>query len=103
MGFVLIQHLDPRHESHLASLLHRSNPMPIAEATDGMTVEPNHVYIIPPNVNLSLFHGTFQLTPRAVKAGIHMPIDHFFRSLAEEEKSRAIGVILSGTASDGVM
>ncbi len=102
MALVLVQHLDPKHASVLTSLLARSTSMPVLEIRDGMHVEPNHVYVIPPNAGLSISNGHLQLTPRA-GGGHQMPIDQFFRSLAEQEGSKAIGVILSGTASDGTL
>jgi len=100
IAFVLIQHLDPQHGSLLTELLGRVTPMPVIQAADGMPTEPNHVYVIPPNANLSIREGVLRLEPRHSH---HMPIDHFFRSLAEEEGNKAIGVILSGTASDGTL
>jgi two-component system CheB/CheR fusion protein len=75
--------------------------MPVREATNGISVEPNHVYVIPPNVNMRISRRRLELTPRAAEAGLHTPIDFFMRSLAEEGNSRSIGVVLSGTASDG--
>src|SRR5260370_16232489 len=102
MALVLVQHLDPKHASVLTTLLARSTSLPVLEIRDGMPVEPNHVYVIPPNANLSISGGHLQLTPRA-GSGHQMPIDQFFRSLAEAEGSKAIGVILSGTASDGTL
>ena len=102
MALVFIQHLDPKHESRLQEILTRASPMPVHEARDGMHVFPNHVYVIPPNQYMRLKDGKLQLEPRKDSSLAHLPIDLFFRSLAEEEKNRAIGVILSGTASDGV-
>ncbi|HET7005628.1 MAG TPA: chemotaxis protein CheB, partial [Candidatus Binatia bacterium] len=101
MGFVLVQHLDPHHESRLVELLARYTAMPIANAAQGEAVRPNHVYVIPPNVDLALAHGRFQITPRQERRGPHLPIDYFFRSLAGDQKSCAVGVVLSGTGSDG--
>jgi two-component system, chemotaxis family, CheB/CheR fusion protein len=101
MAFVFIQHLDPKHHSMLSDLLAKAANMPVQEATNGTTVQPNHVYVIPPNVNLGINRHRLQLTPRAAIAGLHTPIDFFMRSLAEERNSRSIGVVLSGTASDG--
>ncbi len=101
MAFVLVQHLDPHHESRLTQLLSRSTAMPVIEATDGLRVEPNHVYVIPPNSNLAIAQGILRVRPRGEGAGLHVPVDYLFRSLAEDQKSRAIGVILSGTGSDG--
>lgn len=103
MAFVLIQHLHPEYESALTEILSRATSMPVAEAVDGMAVEPNHIYVIPPNVYLAMLHGVLHLLPRTSIQGQNLPIDHFLRSLAEDQGSKAIGVILSGTASDGVL
>jgi len=100
MAFVLVQHLDPEHPSLLTALLARTTAMPVEEVHDGMRVEPNHVYVIPPNTSLSLVEGSLRLAPRVGRSP-HLPIDHFFFSLADERQHLAIGVILSGTASDG--
>ena len=101
MAFVLVQHLDPKHESMLTQLLSQRTKMPVDEAKDGMAVEPNRVYIMPPNRDMTISGGVLGLVLRTEVRGHHMPIDHFFHSLAEDKKSSAIGVILSGTASDG--
>jgi two-component system CheB/CheR fusion protein len=101
MAFVFIQHLDPKHVSLLTELLQRQTSMSVLEATNGLKVEPNHIYVIPRNTHMSLVHGVLTLTPRGTAPLPHMPIDPFLRSLAEERRSRAIGVILSGNASDG--
>ena len=101
LAFVLVQHLDPKHESMLTTLLARATPLPIHEARDGMHIEANHIYVIPPNTNLAVLHGRLSLMPRTEARGLHLPVDYFFRSLAADQQSRAIGVILSGTASDG--
>ena len=103
MAFVLVQHLDPKHESMLTELLSQRTKMPVNEAKDGMAVEPDHVYIIPPNRDMTISRGVLGLGLRTEVRGHHMPIDHFFHSLAEDQKSSAIGVILSGTASDGAL
>jgi len=103
MAFVLVQHLAPTHESMLSELLSRATTMPVMEIKDGMLVESNHFYVIPPNTNLGILHGTLHLMPRSDEKGQHLPIDFFLRSLAKEESSQAIGVILSGSASDGVL
>jgi two-component system, chemotaxis family, CheB/CheR fusion protein len=100
VAFVLIQHLDPKHSSLLTELLSRSTPMPVVEVKDGMRTESNHVYVIPPNANMTISNGALRLEPRAQS---HMPIDYFFRSLAQDQGSKAVGVILSGTASDGTL
>ena len=101
MAFVLVQHLEPKHESVLTTLLARATTMPVHEVREGMRVEPNHVYVIPSNADLSMLGGLLHIVRRKAPAGRHLPIDYFFRSLAETQGARAVGVILSGTASDG--
>ena len=101
MAFVLVQHLDPKHESALPEILGRTTKLPVEEVTDGTVVQPNHVYVIPANTSMMIDDGALQLRARTTVRGQHMPIDNFFRSLAEKVGQRAIGVILSGTASDG--
>jgi two-component system CheB/CheR fusion protein len=101
LALVLVQHLDPRHSSSLVELLSRTTRMPVLAAQDGMVMEADHVYVIPPNASLTTADGMLLLVPRPI--GHQMPIDVFFRSLAEAEGSNAIGVILSGTASDGTL
>jgi two-component system CheB/CheR fusion protein len=103
MAFVLVQHLDPRHESRLTDLLGRTTPMPVLEVTDGLSVQPNHVYVIPPNANLAIAQSVFQITPRGEERAPHLPVDFLFRSLAEDRKARAVAVVLSGTGSDGTL
>jgi two-component system CheB/CheR fusion protein len=102
LAFVIIQHLDPKHESLLPNLLARSTGMPVHQVTDGMLMEPSHVYVIPPNTSLAIAQHTLRLTPRE-HVGIHLPIDGFLHSLAENSGSRSIAVILSGTGSDGAL
>jgi two-component system, chemotaxis family, CheB/CheR fusion protein len=101
MAFVILQHLDPRHESLSSEILARTTAMPVREIQDGVRIEPNHVYVIPPNANLGITHGKLLLFPRTLVRAQHMPLDFFFQSLALDQKSRAIAVVLSGTASDG--
>ena len=101
MAFVLVQHLEPKHDSVLTALLARATPMPVTEIRDSMRVEPNHIYVIPANADLTLVNGTLHIVGRRAAAGRHLPIDYFLRSLAETQGPRAVGVILSGTASDG--
>src|SRR5438132_3258455 len=103
MAYVLVQHLDPGVESALTELLAKATEMPVRQVTDATQVEPNHVYVIPPNVDMTILQGILQLRPRTEMRGHHMPIDRFLRSLAEDQRSNAIGVILSGTASDGTL
>src|SRR5262249_4757199 len=99
MAFVLVQHLAPKHHSMLAEILSRATTMPVREVKDEPSVEPNHVYVIPPNRNMIVADGKLQLLSR--EAGQQRPIDVFFRSLAEERNHKGIGVILSGSATDG--
>src|SRR5215469_2209514 len=101
MAFVLVQHLDPSHHSMLTELLSKKTSMRVKEVTNGMTVEPNQVYVIPPNATMSINNHTLQLAPRGESRGVHMSIDHFMRALAEEQGNRAIGIILSGSGTDG--
>ncbi len=101
MAFVLVQHLDPTHASQLTEILSHATTMPVAEAVQGMQVLPNHVYVIPPNRKMFINGRVLQLEPRLAQDVRHLPVDFFFRSLAAEHKNRAIGIILSGTATDG--
>ena len=101
MAFVLVQHLDPDHESALTQLLARTASMPVSEVTHGMVVVPNSVYVIPRNTCMEIAKGVLKLRPREKIPGAHHSIDVFFESLAQDQQERAIGVILSGTASDG--
>src|SRR5579859_5545662 len=103
MAFILVQHLEPTHESHLPELLQKVTPIPIEEITDNVLIKPNHIYIIPANKLLTVIEGRLQLSPRLPKNERNMPIDVFFASLAEVHQSRAIGVVLSGTATDGTL
>ena len=102
MAFVLIQHMDPTHESMLPQLLAKATSMPVLQVQDGLKVRPDHVYVIPQNASMTIQGGILHLEARhADSAGKILPIDDFFRTLAEERKTAAIGVVLSGTASDG--
>jgi two-component system, chemotaxis family, CheB/CheR fusion protein len=101
MAFTLIQHLDPKRHSILPELLSKATKIPVLEAINAMKIESNRVYVMPSNVDISITDGHFGLTPRVADHKQHLPIDIFMRSLAEIRKSQAIGVILSGTASDG--
>ena len=104
MTFVLVQHLDPHHQSILAELLGNFTPMPVVQVKDGVDVEPDHVYVIPPNATMVLVDGNLRLsTPVEGLAHRRRPIDEFFISLAETMRNRAIGVVLSGAASDGTL
>ena len=101
MAFVLVQHLDPHHTSALAELLRQRTDLPVLEVSDGTIVRANQVYVIPPNTEMTIADNVLRLTPRA--EGRYMPIDSFLCSLAEDRKANAIGVILSGAASDGTL
>jgi two-component system CheB/CheR fusion protein len=103
MGFVLVQHLDPVHDSALTQLLGRATSLPVHEVTNNLRVEPNHVYVIPPNTNLSITEGVLTLSPRPKTRTPNRSIDFFFEALANDQRDRAIGVILSGTATDGTV
>jgi two-component system CheB/CheR fusion protein len=103
MGFVLVQHLDPQHESALTTILQRATSLPLHEVTNNLPVEPNHVYVIPPNTDMSITAGVLTLRPRAKVRTPARSIDTFFEALAEDRGDRAIGVILSGTARDGTL
>ncbi|MBZ5727396.1 MAG: PAS domain-containing protein [Acidobacteriia bacterium] len=102
MAFVLIQHLDPKHESHLTELLSKASRMPVSEVKGETQARANHVYVIPPRCNLSISGGVLQTPPRPA-SGRNMPIDSFLRALAADRGSKALGVVLSGTASDGTL
>ena len=103
MAFVVVQHLDPDHASILAEILQRATAMPVVETADQMPVEADHVYVIPPNRDIAIFHGTLQLSKPGQARGHRMPIDAFMRSLAEDRGEGAIGIILSGTGTDGTL
>src|SRR5881628_1279014 len=103
MAFVLIQHLDPKHPSILSDILSRTTRMSVVEAKHGMRVEPGHVYVMPPNARMTIAGEVLHLGPRSDDRGPQLPIDHFLRSLAEDLGSRAIAIILSGSASDGAL
>ena len=101
MAYVLVQHLDPRHGSVLPEILSRSTRIPVEQVTDGVRVEPDHIYVIPANTTMLIKDGVLHLVTRLMIRGQHMPIDQFFDSLSTDRGNKAIGVILSGTASDG--
>jgi two-component system, chemotaxis family, CheB/CheR fusion protein len=103
MSYVLVQHLDPTHASSLAGILAQKSPIPVQEVHNGIRLELDCAYVIPPNASMTLMDGHLRLTPRQIGRGIPMPVNDFFRSLAESQGRRAIGVVLSGTATDGAM
>jgi two-component system CheB/CheR fusion protein len=101
MAFILVQHLAPDHKSILTDLIRRYTRMQVFEVEDGMVVRPNCTYIIPPGHDMAFLNGSLQLLPPALPHGLRMPINFFFRSLAQDQHERAIGIVLSGTGSDG--
>jgi two-component system CheB/CheR fusion protein len=103
MAFVIVQHLDPTHKGIMVELLQRVTPMPVIQARDRLKVAPERVYVIPPNKDLSILHGVLHLLEPAAPRGLRLPIDFFFRSLADDCQARSIGVILSGMGSDGTL
>jgi len=103
MAFVLVQHLAAKHESILASILARETKMSVQEATDGMPLRPNHVYVIPPGQDMLVKDGHLGLQPRGLTDGRHLPFDLFLRTLADAHKSQSVAVVLSGTGNDGTL
>ncbi len=103
MAFVLVQHLARDHKSILSELIRRYTKMQVYEVEDGMVIRPNCAYIIPPNRDMALSNGALQLLEPTLARGIRLPIDFFFRSLAQDQHERAICIVLSGTGSDGAL
>jgi two-component system CheB/CheR fusion protein len=103
LAFVVVQHLDPTHKGIMVELLQRTTPMPVIQVRDRLKVEPDRVYVIPPNKDMSILHGVLHLLPPVAPRGLNLPIDYFFRSLAEDQQERSIGVVLSGMGSDGTL
>ncbi|MEX2442745.1 MAG: chemotaxis protein CheB [Alkalispirochaeta sp.] len=103
MAFVLVQHLAPDHKSMLSELIARYTRMDVLEVEDGMVVRPNCAYIIPPGFDMAFLNGSLQLLEPTAPRGQRLPIDFFFRSLAKDQRERSIGIVLSGTASDGTL
>jgi two-component system CheB/CheR fusion protein len=101
MAFVVVQHLSPDYKSLMVELLSRKTAMPVKRAEEGMEVLPDTVYLIPPKKNLTLFHGKLLLEDQSPRGGINLPVDIFLRSLAEDQGEKSVGIILSGTGSDG--
>jgi len=101
LAFVLVQHLDPNHQSMLAELLSRRTTMPVQQIVDGMAIEPNNVYLIPPNASLVVDKARLRLSDFSEPRGFRRPIDVFFRSLAVDQGTNAACVVLSGTGADG--
>ncbi len=103
MAFVIVQHLDPTHKGMMSELLQRSTSMRVRQVRDRMPVKPNCVYVIPPNKDMSILHGVLHLLTPAAPRGLRLPIDFFFRSLAQDQQEHSVGVILSGMGSDGTL
>ena len=103
MAFVLVQHLDPDHKSILTDLIRRYTRMQVFEVEDGMLVQPNCAYIIPPGKDMAFLNGGLHLLEPTAPRGQRMPIDFFFRSLAQDQRENAICIVLSGTGSDGTL
>ncbi|MBI9038331.1 MAG: PAS domain-containing protein [Bacteroidales bacterium] len=101
LAFVVIQHLDPDHVGIMPELLQRTTGMKVKQAADHLLVKPNHVYVIPPNKSMSILNGYLFLFDPLELRGLRLPIDYFFRSLAEDQQENSIGIILSGMGSDG--
>jgi two-component system CheB/CheR fusion protein len=101
LAFVVIQHLDPNYVGMMPELLQRYTLMKVFQASDRLKVKPNCVYVIPPNKSLAILHGVLYLFVPVEMHGLRLPIDSFFRSLAEDFQERSIGIILSGMGSDG--
>lgn len=101
MAFIVVSHLDPTHISIMPELIQKSTKMKLSQAEDGMVVEPDHVYVAPANRDLAILHGTIQLIEPVQAHGFRLPIDFFFKSLSADLGEKAIGIILSGMASDG--
>lgn len=103
LGFVIVQHLDPTHKGIMVSLLQRGTAMSVEQVKDRTRVKPNCVYVIPPNKDMSILHGVLHLLDPVAPRGQRLPIDLFFRSLADDRQEQSIGVILSGMGSDGTL
>jgi two-component system CheB/CheR fusion protein len=102
-AYVVIQHLSPDYKSFMNELLSRYTSMTIQIVKDGMAIKVNHVYLIPPKTNMTIFHGVLYLNELSATRTLNLPIDIFFRSLAKDQEKNAIGIILSGTGSDGTL
>ncbi|MBI4303212.1 MAG: PAS domain S-box protein [Chloroflexi bacterium] len=103
MAFVIVQHLDPTRQSSMPEIMSRLTKLPVRVATDGMKVEPDSIYLIPPDKSMGLQNGDLYLQDAAQSRGLRLPIDFFLRSLAKEKGTDAICIILSGTGTDGTL
>ena len=103
MAFVIVQHLDPTRKGVMSELLQRATSMKVVQVKDRTLVQPDCVYVIPPNKDLSLLHGVLHLLAPMAPRGLRLPIDFFLRSLAQDQQEHSVGVILSGMGSDGTL
>ncbi|BDZ66949.1 chemotaxis protein CheB [Methanobacterium ferruginis] len=103
MAFVLVQHLDPTHESTMADLMSRYTSLKVVQSKDGMKVEPDHVYIIPPNKDMGMMNGKLQLLEPLEPHGLRLPINFFLKNVADDQKENSIAIIFSGYGSDGAI
>ncbi|MFT3914905.1 MAG: chemotaxis protein CheB [Anaeromyxobacteraceae bacterium] len=103
IAWVIVQHLDPKDRGAMVGLLQRATPMPVAQVSDRMPVEADHVYVIPPGRDMAMLNGVLHLVPQRSPRGLNLPVDAFFRSLAAERQERAVAVVLSGMGSDGTL
>jgi two-component system, chemotaxis family, CheB/CheR fusion protein len=103
IAFVIVQHLEPTQKDFMVELLQRSTAMKVTQVKERTVVHPDCVYVIPPNKEMSILHGVLHLLDRFAPHGLHLPIDFFFRSLADDQRERSVGVILSGMGSDGTL
>ena len=103
MALVIVQHLDPTHKGIMPELLQRATQMRVVQVKDRTKVQPECVYVIPPNKDMSILHGVLHLLEPAAPRGLRLPIDFFLRALAQDQRERSIGVILSGMGSDGTL
>ncbi len=101
VAIVVVHHLDPSHDSGLVELLARVTSIPVTAVVDGERAEKDHIYVLPPGVDVTIARGILHLAPRSDRAGLHLPIDQFFESLAADQEASAVGVVLSGTGFDG--
>src|SRR5262245_22271735 len=103
MAFVLVTHLAPSHVSMLPELLKRQTKIEVVQAEDRMKIQGNRIHVIPPNTDMAIMNGALLLSAPTEARGLRLPVDHFFRSLAQDQKERAICVILSGNGTDGTL
>ncbi len=101
MAIIIIMHLDPLHKSQLSEVMQRYTPIPVIEATDGVSIQPDHIYIIPPNKDMGIHNRKLLLLTASKPEGIRQPIDYFFQSLANDQWNRSVAIILSGMGADG--